>query len=100
MKPQHRWHVAECLFKSVRESGPAWNPVVERLLFLVDAPDSAAAVVKAEKLGREKEHTYNNAHGDRIHWEFIALIAVKEMIDPRLEDGAEVISWMSGGEFE
>ncbi|MGI8745812.1 MAG: DUF4288 domain-containing protein [Bryobacteraceae bacterium] len=98
MSTKSRWFVAEAVFKATLQSQDAdWKPLIEELLFLVFEIDEISASAKAEAIAREKEHSYQNQKGQRVTWRFVRLIEVKEMIDQRFEDGAEIKSTMRGG---
>src|SRR5229473_5148595 len=99
MSTESKWFIAEALFHASIEGGVAGRePLEEDLLFLVRDIDEPSALAKADRIAREKEHSYENANGERAVWRFIRLIEVTEMVDQRFEDGAEIKSVMSGGE--
>lgn len=90
------WYVATALFESEVE-GHVNNKrrLCEETLFLVSAEDLAAAKLKAEKLARAKRESYRNKYREKVTWRFVRLLDVRETIDDRFEDGAEIIARFS-----
>ncbi len=98
MSEESKWFIAEAVFRASIQGGDAErDPLEEDLLFLVRDIDASSAVAKAEKIARGKEHSYKNAKGECVVWSFSRLIEVKEMVDQRFEDGAEIKSTMGAG---
>ncbi len=99
MSTESKWFVAEAIFQAnIQGRAADREPLEEDLLFIVHAIDEPSALAKAETIAREKEHSYENANGQRVVWNFIRLIEVMEMVDQQFEDGAEIKSKMSGRE--
>src|SRR5438477_5301081 len=99
MSTECKWFIAEALFQAAVQTGDTnWEPLVEDLLFLVHDIDEPSAMAKAEKIARRKEHSYKNSKGQCVVWSFARLVEVKEIIDQRFEDGAEIRSTLSGGQ--
>ncbi len=87
------WFIAEATFQVLVKHESRDAPLFrERLLFLVSDVDSTAAMDKAQSLARAKEHSYRNGDGQLVQWQFVELVDVKEMVDQRFEDGAELRS--------
>jgi hypothetical protein len=47
-----------------------------------------------ERLQNEKPNCYSNCYGDEVRWAFEDTVALE--IDPRLEDGEEIIGFITG----
>jgi hypothetical protein len=99
MSGQHKWFVAEAIFRATVQTEEAdAAPVSEDLLFLVKAVSQLSAESSAEAIARGKEHSYKNERGQTVDWTFVRLVEVTETIDQQLEDGAELKSRMMEGE--
>jgi len=59
---------------------------------VIRAHDEETARQKAEQLGRQEEHSYNNTYGEIVSWEFIALTNIYEIDDETIVDGTEISS--------
>lgn len=95
MMDQHRWFIAEGIFKAtVTTSDGDISRIRERLIFLVNARDSHEAVDRAEDIARSKEHFYKNQDGQIVKWSFVILVDVTEVVDQELQDGSELKSEM------
>jgi hypothetical protein len=91
-----QWYVATALFESEVEGHVnSRRRLCEETLFLVSAGDLALARQKARKLARAKRESYRNKYGENVTWRFVRLLDVRETIDDRFEDGAEIIARFS-----
>jgi hypothetical protein len=83
-------------------AGPGWadERLTERQLRLVRASDPEAAYDRALRLGRDAEHEYKNAAGERVRWQFLGLAELAEIEDAELRDGSEVLSTYSAKDAE
>lgn len=85
------WHVAEAIFQSsIDGASPEYVPLTERSWFLVSAPDEETALAKATELAKAKRESYANADGEPVHWVFVRIERVREIMDVDLVDGTEV----------
>ncbi len=98
MNSDCKWFIAEAVFHATVQAEHEASPLVEDLLFLVQAVDHPSAVIKAEEIARKKEHSYDNEKGQRVAWTFVRLIELTKMIDQRFEEGAELKSTMTESE--
>jgi hypothetical protein len=90
------WYVATALFESEIEGHlNSKRRLCEETLFLVSAEDLPVAKQKAEKFARAKKESYRNKYGEKVTWRFVRLVDIREMIDDRFEDGAEIIARFS-----
>jgi hypothetical protein len=88
---QQVWFATRLLFEAVdveTERPRTWE---DRLL-LIRARTSEEAVDKAMRKGRESEHEYVAAEGNRVRWRFRTIGDVQPVLDERIEDGTEVYS--------
>lgn len=85
------WHVAEAIFQSsIERASSDYLPLTERSWFLVSAPDEETALAKATKLAAAKQELYANADGERVHWAFVRIERIREIMDVELVDGTEI----------
>lgn len=85
------WHVAEAIFQSSIDGASAdYLPLTERSWFLVSAEDEESALTKALELARARRESYVNADGENVHWAFVRIERVREIMDVELTDGTEV----------
>lgn len=85
------WYVAEVLLQSAIEpKGTGYSPLIERSYFLVSADDETSANERAITAARSKQHSYTNAEGETVRWDFLKLERVREVMDKSLRDGTEV----------
>ena len=91
---ESRWFSAVLLFQS--QVGPGWDdePNVDHQVRIVHAPTPEAAYQRAIALGHEHQHSYPNAAGERVEWQFLGLGEFTELVDAP-EDGSEVFSWLT-----
>ena len=64
----------------------------EEVYFLVSASTKEEALQKAKKIAKDKEHSYENMHGERVSWRMARFEGVQEILDQRLVEGTEVHS--------
>jgi hypothetical protein len=84
------WFWAAALFKAVHPKRPRKRHLWERTVFLVRAPDEAAARERARDVALRKEHEYITATGDQLRWTFQEVEEVQSLHDAELGEGAEV----------
>ena len=101
MSAEFKWFVAEAIFEAtIQGRDESWEPLVEELLFLVRDVDEHSAAARAESIAKAKEHSYENPKGELVTWRLVGVTELTEVIDQLLQDGAEIKSWMSGGEIK
>jgi uncharacterized protein DUF4288 len=74
--------------------------LIDHQVRLIQAVDAEAAYVRALALGPSAQHSYPNAEGVRVSWEFVGLADLDEIQAADLEDGVEVYSWRGRGRAE
>jgi hypothetical protein len=72
--------------------GPKDNDVWEQQVILIQSATEADAKIRAEQIGKEKEHEYISATGDRVRWVFRHVESVFQLFDEQLKSGTEVYS--------
>ncbi len=80
------------LFDSHVEDESGIAPLRDESIRLIVAKDEDDARRKAEELGKELEHDYENEDGSRVWWRFVSLIDIQEFCEDELADGVEVYS--------
>lgn len=84
------WYGAQLTFRSSRASSD--DALVDSCIYLIRAPDEAAAIARAEIVGREHQHSYLNGDGEEVVWTFEGVVRVSVIIEETLEHGVEVFS--------
>ena len=88
------WYSAALLFESVHpDPTPGQSErLYEESIRLIQAGSEDDARTKAEYLGREGEHTYKTASGEKVEWRFVKVMDMHEILVDNLEDGTEIFS--------
>src|SRR5262249_16966174 len=95
-----KWYLAVLVVASrVDDNCPA-SPLVDLQYRLLQAADAEEAYRRAHELGTTETHSYKNADGADVHWEFLGLNDLRELDDPELRDGVEVFSSLKREEPE
>ncbi len=92
VKMSTSWFVATMIMKCRIENDPM-NPVTcFEQIHLIKAENGYLAYEKALQLGKANEHSYKNNEGNTVHWEFVGLENLEELLDELLQDGSEIRS--------
>jgi hypothetical protein len=86
-----RWYLAVLVVTS-RVGDCRTTPLVDLQYRLLQAADTEGAYRRALELGAAQAHSYQNADGEGVHWEFIGLNDLRELLQPDLYDGVEVFN--------
>ena len=86
------WFAATLLFASKVGGTPSLRPLVEERIVLFQGRNTDAVKVAAMRYGRAEEHSYENAHGERVEWRFIGLEQLDELDVGTPKQGWEVAS--------
>jgi hypothetical protein len=89
-----RWFAAVVVLQSQVGSGWDDEPLLDHQVRLIDAPSAEAAYDQALQLGKQEEHEYRNADGERVRWQFLGLEDLVELLGPPVS-GGEIYSWSS-----
>ena len=90
-----QWYSAVLVLRSHVGAGSDAEAVLDHQVRLIAAADPEAAYASAIQLGKREEHSYRNAEGQEVRWEFVGLHDLVELIEPPA-NGAEVYSWLTG----
>jgi hypothetical protein len=90
-----KWYLAVLVVASHVDEDGDKAPLVDLQHKLIHAADSEAAYRRALELGAEENHDYENDAGAQVHWRFLGLNDLCEILDDHLEDGVEVYSQMA-----
>jgi len=96
------WFCVSTLSLSEHPNGsePSVEQVWEEHFFLIAANDTAEAKVKAERLAKSQQCTYEAANGSKVSWKFKFISKVFEL-DGEPADGTEVFSrFLKGSEVQ
>src|SRR5262249_28601075 len=93
-----KWYLAVLVVASHVDDGCPASPLVDLQYKLVQASDAEEAYRRALELGTAETHSYENADGAEVHWEFLGLNDLRELDEPDLHDGVEVFSSLKRGE--
>jgi hypothetical protein len=84
-----RWYVAVAVVAS-RVDGLPHDPLVDLQLRLIRATDDEQAYRRAIEVGSRLGHSYRNAEGTEVVWEFRGLRDLRQLDHEELSHGAEV----------
>ena len=87
-----RWYIAVLVVRSRINYDHKTAPLVDLQFRLIRAGSPEAAYTRALELGRLDEHSYKNADGETVTWDFVGLHDLHEVDDSELSDGVEVYS--------
>jgi Domain of unknown function (DUF4288) len=90
-----KWYLAVLVIASHVEDDGDKAPLVDLQYKLIHAAGAEAAYRRALELGDGENHDYENDSGDQVHWQFLGLNDLCEILDDHLEDGVEVYSQMA-----
>ncbi len=84
------WYGAQLYFRCSSEDSD--EVLVDSRIYLIRAPDKAAAIARAEVVGREHEDSCRNGDGEEVVWTFEGVVRVSSINEETLEHGVEVFS--------
>jgi hypothetical protein len=85
------WYSASLLFVSKREAESDDERLWEERIVLLEADDTAAALIVARDLGAAGEHSYAAGDGVTVVWQFDGVMKIYEMLNDPVA-GAELFS--------
>ncbi len=80
------------LFKTIHSAPSGKEPIWEFRVVLVEAIDEQGAQEKAERIGRNAEHSYEAQKGDIVTWKFIQVESISSIESEDLKNGTELFS--------
>ena len=86
-----RWYIAVLVVTSSVSDGPT-EPLVDLQFRLVRAADDEQAYHRAIELGSQESHSYRNADGALVSWQYIGLHDLRELQEQELAHGVEVFN--------
>ena len=86
------WWSASILMKTTSSSAEPLSAPFEENIVLIKAPDEAAAMEEAEKIGRQGEHHYTSVTKDDIVVRFDRVLSVYQILHEELTNGVELFS--------
>lgn len=69
----------------------------DRQIKVLRAPTDEAAYERALELGQGENHSYKNAAGERVSWEFVGLGNLESLCGKKISDGTEIHSRLERG---
>jgi hypothetical protein len=91
-QPGKKWYMAVLVVASRVGDGRPTSPLVDLQYKLLQAADAEEAYRRALELGAAEAHTYKNADGEDVRWEFVGLNDLRELMHADLYDGVEVFN--------
>lgn len=88
-----RWYVALLVLECIVGQEPQDEPDVQ--IRLIEASDHESAYDAALAMGRRAEHSYSNANGQHVAWNFRGLFDLQE-VDQVPKHGVELYSFRPG----
>jgi len=86
------WYAARLLYESVVSDSKTVAPLCEESTILIEAQDEEDARRKANRLGKQRGHSYRNPYGEKVAWKFVNVIELQDLCEDRIENGTEVFS--------
>src|SRR5688572_21159508 len=84
------WYSARILMEASHPDGHSEPKLFEDSVVLLRAGSIEEAATKATRQGKKAEHSYKNAEGETVRWEFREVLDVVEVLDAELVEGSEV----------
>ena len=88
------WYGVQIVYEAAVGGTPDRDPMREESIHIVLADSEDQARKRAEEIGRDNQHSYENADGERVTWRFVCVAQVQDLCEDRLTDGMEVFSRM------
>jgi hypothetical protein len=87
---RNKWYVARLLVRcQVGEDDPGpWT--IDEQVHVLRAPDHETAYEKALEFGKAESHSYENAAGKNVSWDFVGLAELDELLGKVIRDGTEI----------
>ena len=76
-------YFSECVLDNAED-------LYEDAILLIHADDETAARTRGEASARRSNHSYANATGEDVRWEFREVLDVKQLFDDEIHDGSEI----------
>src|SRR5687767_6015735 len=89
-----RWYIAVVVVASRVETTAA-DPLVDLQLRLIRAVDDEQAYQRAIEVGSQQGHSYHNANGAVVSWQYLGLHDLRELDEEELTHGVEVFSQLT-----
>lgn len=86
------WFAARLLFVAETNGALEADALCEESIVLVRAANDSEASRAASRKGKEMEHGYQNADGDRIDWRLAGAFETQDLCERSLNEGVEVYS--------
>jgi hypothetical protein len=96
-QPAKKWYLAVLVVASSVDDGCQTSPLIDLQYKLLQAADAEGAYRRALELGAAEAHSYKNADGAEVSWEFLGLNELCELLETDLYDGVEVFSSLRRG---
>ncbi len=100
MTHSDHWYAASLVVASTVGGVRSDNDLLDLQVKLIRAPDLETARRRAIELGKQEDHSYPNADGEIVAWQFKGIHRIEELEDATLVDGGEVFSVMLRETFE
>ena len=91
------WYVAELIVSCRIEKSPKGKTLYDRQIRVLRASTHEAAYQRALELGKEENHSYKNAAGEKVLWRFAGLGNLEALQDVEISDGTEIYSRLQRG---
>jgi hypothetical protein len=86
------WFAATIVMKCRIDETPEDLITCFEQIHLIEADDGNSAFEKALLLGKSREHSYKNYQEKIVHWDFVGLQNLEEILDETIHDGIEICS--------
>lgn len=86
------WFTASMFYRGIHSSPSESSDLWEERIVLIAADTEADAMHEAEQIGPGNDHKYAINEHDSIHWKFIRVERIFEVLADSLDSGTEVFS--------
>ncbi len=90
-----RWYTGILVMRACVDGEWHDESMLDHQVRLIRAADPETAYLRALALGAAEVHSYLNADGRTVSWEFVGLGELQELLSDHLTDGVEVFSWLT-----
>lgn len=83
-------YIAKVLIKSTVDGDLSGEIMCDEQIHIIRAIDAEVAYKKALKIGLDEEHSYENADDNIVHWFFVGLIDLEEILESENDGNIEI----------
>jgi len=89
-KARNKWYVVRLVVRCRVGEGDPGPWTIDEQVHVLRAPSHEMAYEKSLQLGKAEEHSYENAAGEMVYWDFVGVAELDELLSPTIKDGTEI----------